>query len=155
MQSGGISKDVWVSGFEPSDEALSAEEGKPEGRDIIRRTAHNLPSRVADNLFWLGRYFERAEAQTRLIRCLIGALMDETWGDRGEAILHLFSALAPEDELMKLRVRKSSHGRVVDLEEAEKILGRWFRSKDTIGGTALEYPFDHQDRRLGQRAPLP
>lgn len=134
MQSGGISKDVWVSGFEPSDEAHSAVDRRAGGGDIIRRTAHNLPSRVADNLFWLGRYFERAEAQTRLIRCLIGALMDETWGDRGEAILQLFSALAPEDELMNLRVRKSSHGRVVDLEEAEKILGRWFRSRETPGG---------------------
>ncbi len=30
----------------------------------------NLPSRAADNLFWLGRYLERAEATLRLIRCL-------------------------------------------------------------------------------------
>ena len=31
----------------------------------------NLPSRAADNLFWLGRYLERAEATLRLIRCLV------------------------------------------------------------------------------------
>ena len=134
MQAGGISKDVWVSGFEPTNDGESASDDRTQGGVIIRRTAHNLPSRVADNLFWLGRYYERAEAQTRLIRCLIGALMDETWGDRGESILHLFSALAPEDELTDLRVRKSSHGRVVELAEAEKILGRWFRSADTPGG---------------------
>jgi uncharacterized alpha-E superfamily protein len=30
----------------------------------------NLPSRAADNLFWLGRYLERAEATLRLVRCL-------------------------------------------------------------------------------------
>ena len=131
MQSGGISKDVWVSGFEPKgDDVIEEKNVEP----VIRRTAHNLPSRVADNLYWLGRYFERAEEQTRLIRCLIGSLMDETWGDRGEAILHLFSALAPQDELVDLRVKKSSHGRVVDLQEAEKILGRWFRSEETPGG---------------------
>ena len=36
----------------------------------IRRIAGVLPSRAADNLFWLGRYFERAEATLRLVRTL-------------------------------------------------------------------------------------
>ena len=31
----------------------------------------DLPSRVADNLFWLGRYAERAENIARLLRTLI------------------------------------------------------------------------------------
>ena len=31
-----------------------------------------LPSRVAENLFWLGRYVERTEATLRLVRALIG-----------------------------------------------------------------------------------
>jgi uncharacterized alpha-E superfamily protein len=34
----------------------------------IRRTPGALPSRVADNLFWLGRYTERLERAARLIR---------------------------------------------------------------------------------------
>ncbi len=32
----------------------------------VRRIMGNLPSRAADNLFWLGRYLERAEATLRL-----------------------------------------------------------------------------------------
>ena len=36
----------------------------------IRRMLGNLPSRAADNLFWFGRYLERAEATLRLVRCL-------------------------------------------------------------------------------------
>ena len=36
----------------------------------IRRIAGVLPSRAADNLFWLGRYLERAEATLRLVRAL-------------------------------------------------------------------------------------
>jgi uncharacterized alpha-E superfamily protein len=35
-----------------------------------------LPSRAADNLFWLGRYLERAEATLRLIRSLAGRLTE-------------------------------------------------------------------------------
>ena len=31
----------------------------------------DLPSRAADNLFWLGRYAERAECIARLLRCLM------------------------------------------------------------------------------------
>ena len=38
----------------------------------IRRLLGNLPSRAADNLFWLGRYLERTEATLRLVRCLAG-----------------------------------------------------------------------------------
>src|SRR5258708_11874701 len=36
----------------------------------IRRIAGVVPSRAADNLFWLGRYLERAEATLRLVRAL-------------------------------------------------------------------------------------
>jgi uncharacterized circularly permuted ATP-grasp superfamily protein/uncharacterized alpha-E superfamily protein len=36
----------------------------------IRRILGNLPSRAADNLFWYGRYLERAEAVLRIVRCL-------------------------------------------------------------------------------------
>lgn len=38
------------------------------GMDAIRRNPGTLPSRVADNLFWLGRYLERGEAVLALVR---------------------------------------------------------------------------------------
>lgn len=38
----------------------------------LRRNPGTLPSRVADNLFWLGRYLERGEALLGLIRSLLG-----------------------------------------------------------------------------------
>ena len=40
-------------------------------RITIRRAAGVLPSRAADNLYWVGRYIERAEATLRLVRALI------------------------------------------------------------------------------------
>ena len=48
----------------------------------VRRIVGHLPSRAADNLFWLGRYLERAEATLRLVRSLCTTLMDS------EAALH-------------------------------------------------------------------
>lgn len=38
----------------------------------LRRNPGTLPSRVADNLFWLGRYLERGEALLGLVRSLLG-----------------------------------------------------------------------------------
>ncbi len=38
----------------------------------LRRNPGTLPSRVADNLFWLGRYLERGEALLGVIRVLLG-----------------------------------------------------------------------------------
>lgn len=38
------------------------------GNQAIRRNPGTLPSRVADNLFWLGRYLERGEAVLGLVR---------------------------------------------------------------------------------------
>lgn len=63
---GAVFKDVWV---------LSEESGVIEGPGpqaqpavAIRRSPGNLPSRVADDYFWLGRYVERLDVQARLGR---------------------------------------------------------------------------------------
>jgi len=46
----------------------------------IRRTSGTLPSRAADNLFWLGRYIERAEATLRLVRALLARVGESEGG---------------------------------------------------------------------------
>src|SRR5579864_3409944 len=54
-----------------ADRAVSARTLLPGSDAVrIRRIAGVLPSRAADNLFWLGRYLERAEATLRMIRTL-------------------------------------------------------------------------------------
>jgi uncharacterized circularly permuted ATP-grasp superfamily protein/uncharacterized alpha-E superfamily protein len=42
----------------------------------IKRASGTLPSRAADNLFWLGRYIERTEATLRLVRALLARMSD-------------------------------------------------------------------------------
>ena len=68
MGDGARAADVWVV----SDKAVSTRTLLPGSDAVrIRRIAGVLPSRAADNLFWLGRYLERAEATLRLVRTLI------------------------------------------------------------------------------------
>jgi len=67
MGDGARAADVWVV----SDKAVSTATLLPTGDSVrIRRIAGWVPSRAADNLFWLGRYLERAEATLRLLRAL-------------------------------------------------------------------------------------
>lgn len=46
----------------------------------IRRNPGTLPSRVADNLYWLGRYLERGEAVLTLVRVGAAGVIDGTAG---------------------------------------------------------------------------
>ncbi|BAM04665.1 circularly permuted type 2 ATP-grasp protein [Phycisphaera mikurensis] len=81
MRRGGGAKDVWV--VRPAGEAgaspLPAADRAPEtvrgltvrgGAVAPAGRGASLPSRVADNLFWLGRYTERAEGNVRLLRAI-------------------------------------------------------------------------------------
>jgi uncharacterized circularly permuted ATP-grasp superfamily protein/uncharacterized alpha-E superfamily protein len=73
MGDGARAADVWVV----SDKAVPARTLLPGSDAVrIRRIAGVLPSRAADNLFWLGRYLERAEATLRLVRALATQLRD-------------------------------------------------------------------------------
>lgn len=46
----------------------------------IRRTSGILASQAADNLFWFGRYSERAEMTVRVVRNLLGSSIDVDMG---------------------------------------------------------------------------
>ena len=73
MQAGVRSADVWVL----SDRPVEPVSLLPAPGDVaVQRVIGYLPSRAADNLFWLGRYIERAEATLRLARCLALRLVE-------------------------------------------------------------------------------
>mgnify|MGYP000858085844 FL=1 len=73
MGQGARTADVWVVGDAPVPRVTLL--GTQE--DVkVRRVTGMLPSRAAENLFWLGRYLERAESTLRLIRSLCTSLMD-------------------------------------------------------------------------------
>ena len=74
MQHGGHSKDTWVLGKpEQSNYARIA----ADPADAAPPPTGDLPSRVADNLFWLGRYTERVESMIRILRSVLPVLAGE------------------------------------------------------------------------------
>jgi uncharacterized circularly permuted ATP-grasp superfamily protein/uncharacterized alpha-E superfamily protein len=69
MQRGGGSKDVWILAADrKSTDDTGAAVLAP--RTLARHD--ELPSRLAENLFWLGRYSERCEDKARLLRATLG-----------------------------------------------------------------------------------
>lgn len=93
---GALAKDVWVA----SDESVRQFSLMPAANHSVElsRGGADLPSRSADNLFWLGRYAERAESTARLARYLVARLEDE--GDtRTAALSTLMAVLSESTEL--------------------------------------------------------
>jgi uncharacterized circularly permuted ATP-grasp superfamily protein/uncharacterized alpha-E superfamily protein len=77
MGDGARSADVWIV----SDKEVATSTLLPAADNVrIKRIAGVVPSRAADNLFWLGRYLERAEATLRLIRALGAPTRDPAKG---------------------------------------------------------------------------
>jgi uncharacterized circularly permuted ATP-grasp superfamily protein/uncharacterized alpha-E superfamily protein len=97
MQRGAGSKDTWVLAEGPTS-SLSLL-GRREERVILSRSGNDLPSRVADNLFWLGRYMERAEGSARLLRRILSRLLDDTHSAEPSVLRAMFSALSSQYEL--------------------------------------------------------
>jgi uncharacterized circularly permuted ATP-grasp superfamily protein/uncharacterized alpha-E superfamily protein len=75
IQRGGRSKDTWVAsgGPVPTFSLLPP----PAAKIALSRGGSDLPSRVADNLFWLGRYAERGEGLARLGRVITARLGEQ------------------------------------------------------------------------------
>jgi uncharacterized circularly permuted ATP-grasp superfamily protein/uncharacterized alpha-E superfamily protein len=101
MGDGARSADVWVV----SDKAISTSSLLPAADTVrIRRIAGVVPSRAADNLFWLGRYLERAEATLRLIRVLGTSARDPAKGNLAGTSSSAPTALHSVERIQRLLV---------------------------------------------------
>ncbi|MCB1616750.1 MAG: circularly permuted type 2 ATP-grasp protein, partial [Pseudomonadales bacterium] len=75
-QTGARSKDTWVIASEP-ERIGKRQTSESDGSTVNDADLISLPSRVVENLFWMGRYAERAEASLRLVRTVLIMLNGE------------------------------------------------------------------------------
>lgn len=94
----GTLKDVWVLTEDAADVQL------PPGRRFhqlsVDRGGAELQSRVADNLFWLGRYIERLDNDTRLLRTTVNRVAQGVVGPREAQELRLLGRLLDQANLI-------------------------------------------------------
>jgi uncharacterized circularly permuted ATP-grasp superfamily protein/uncharacterized alpha-E superfamily protein len=124
MQRGGGSKDTWVIADGPvSPVSLLAPPG-----GAIRRRATELSSRVADNLFWLGRHAERFEHMMRLLRSLVVRVTAEDTTEETPELVALLQVLVGM-ELLPARFGQPL--RLLDLER--ELLAFLFKQSPQAG----------------------
>ena len=75
LPAGARSKDVWILSDRPVSTVTLL---RPQAAAVeLRRSTYDLPSRVADNLYWLGRHVERADGQVRHLRAVVLRMTSE------------------------------------------------------------------------------
>lgn len=72
----GFTKDVWIRDEAP-DAMAKADVRAPQDSKDRHPSALEVPSRIAEQLFWVGRYAERIELATRLLRVTLRNLSGE------------------------------------------------------------------------------
>jgi uncharacterized circularly permuted ATP-grasp superfamily protein/uncharacterized alpha-E superfamily protein len=96
MQRGGSSADCWVM-TDGQVDRTSLLESAPSTMALAQQ-GRPVTSRAAENLFWLGRYTERAENAIRLARIVLEHLNGEESGS--PALTNWLSAMAEENSLV-------------------------------------------------------
>jgi len=82
---GGLGKDAWVLASEPERKETLLVARESQTPAVTQES--EVSSRVADNLFWIGRYAERAEGLVRLLRITIFKLAERAdfGGSKGQS----------------------------------------------------------------------
>jgi len=113
MMKSAVVKDIWVLAPVPQPHiSMLRHAGGPI---LVTRDGKDLPCRVAESLFWLGRYGERLDVRARLLRESLTKLLQEDPHSEGATLLpDLMTALdvAPDaDELEEMLKELPEHPR--------------------------------------------
>jgi uncharacterized circularly permuted ATP-grasp superfamily protein/uncharacterized alpha-E superfamily protein len=133
MQRGGHSKDAWVLWDSPVDTFSML---RPRNEPVeLRRVSRVVPSSVADNAFWLGRYVERAENIARILRAIIPRVRRAEEAERG-CLIRLHGCL----ESRHSKLPKPRHRRPTSPELEQEITSLLTDAKrpDSLASTLAE-----------------
>lgn len=117
MQQGDASKDTWVLSDTPVNTFSRLQAADHEV--TLRRGGDDLPSRVADNLFWLGRYTERTENTVRLMRSLILRLAGEVGAGSDPTTLEHLTRILVDFGYLRTRTARRAAARGIGAVERE------------------------------------
>jgi uncharacterized circularly permuted ATP-grasp superfamily protein/uncharacterized alpha-E superfamily protein len=133
MQRGGHSKDAWVLWDGPVDTFSML---RPRHEPVeLRRVSRVVPSSVADNAFWLGRYVERAENIARILRAMIPRIRRSEDADLG-CLIRLHRCL--ESRHSKLPKAKRQRPTSTELEQEMTSLLTDTKRPDSLACTLTE-----------------
>ncbi len=133
MQRGGHSKDAWVLWDGPVDTFSMLH---PRNEPVeLRRVSRDVPSSIADNVFWLGRYAERAENIARILRPMITRVRRAEEAELG-CLIRLHSCL--ESRHSKLPKAKDRRTTSPELEQEMVSITTDVKRPDSLASTLAE-----------------
>ena len=111
-QRGGGSKDIWVLAEHEAD--VTPNIGASSAQPAVRHDY--IPSRLVENLFWLGRYNVRCADKARLLRSTVAARIDKgVWKHAVQICTALGAILENEDPGASLRADRNPNGIAADV----------------------------------------
>jgi uncharacterized alpha-E superfamily protein len=130
----GHASDVWVTSSGELHSQLSLLRPAIEAA-IVQRSSKGIPSRIADNLFWLGRYCERADWTMRLMRGALSRLEDAGRAQDAESARQaLETLLAKDQQVAQMLAGDTAPGAIGRLVSAlMSSPGRAYSLRSTLG----------------------
>ncbi len=126
------SKDLWITAAEPESQPPSIL--RTTMQEVhLRRTGRDLLSRTTDNLFWLGRYSERAEGIMRLLRSVLARFLEDGRPDnRPDILWRLLDLVLRKGPLMSPLPASSGWQGIEELVEILMYAPRAYGLRDTL-----------------------
>lgn len=117
-QRGGGAKDIWVLSENPHEETLTPTESL-DGQSSRWTHARQdyIPSRLVENLYWLGRYTIRSENTARLLLRTLAARSDARVFPHARRICRNLGAVAPDGEVFDALREPGNHGPHADVKQ--------------------------------------
>jgi len=91
-------------------------------------------SRVAEALYWTGRYVERAEDTSRLLDVQLQVLLEDPWGDEEAACLDLLRTMGIEDVPPPVDIAGTTERLAFSQQDTSSIAGAWSAARDNARG---------------------
>lgn len=91
-------------------------------------------SRVAEALYWIGRYVERAEDTSRLLDVELHALLEDPWGDEQLACLDLLRTMGIDDMPEPVEISWTTQRLAFSAQDTSSIAGAWTAARDNARG---------------------
>jgi len=92
-------------------------------------------SRIAESLFWIGRYFERADDTARILDAFLGRLIEDPWADEDAACRSLLAILgAPAPQERRLTTGDVLELLAFDADDPSTISGAIVAARDNARG---------------------
>src|SRR6478752_908767 len=111
-QRGGGAKDVWVLNENPHEDTLTSIQS---GKWANLQRQDYIPSRLVENLYWLGRYTVRCENTARLLLRTLGARSDARVWAHSRQICRDLGAVSAETEIFDALRTRDSQGLQADV----------------------------------------